>query len=427
VNGLRIGLVTNEWPSNRADSGGIGTYFHNLAVGMERCGAEPVVVTGAGLRRGREPTKHRFPVIHLPETKPSLAQRVLERLSGKAQSYKTAILQTGLRRRDTLGYHLPELIEQHGLEVLIGPLWAGELAEAAGYLDVPLVLRASSNIRPVVSANDDLHDAHDQRVHDLEQQALRTCSALYAPSPRALAALRASMDVPDVPTAVIPSGVDTDLFQPASAASRRQARRLLFAGRLEPQKGMRLLASALPRLLEQVQQAEVWFVGRDTPSAPEGVTWQEHFRRLCSEPVLARCRFLGRIPWAHMPETYRRCDLVLIPSVRDNLPNVALEALASGLPVVASDGAGLEDVVHPGRNGLILEGGNATAWIEALAALVAAPDRLKSMGESAAKTARSDLNLEAAAQPVIDLARRALELEAAPHPATASSVEALSI
>jgi glycosyltransferase involved in cell wall biosynthesis len=107
-----------------------------------------------------------------------------------------------------------------------------------------------------------------------------------------------------------------------------------------------------------------------------------------------------------MPGIYRQCDLLVLPSVRDNLPNVALEAMACGLPVVASDAAGMSPPIRPGRNGLLLSTKNIDTWIAALAGLAANRRRLADLGQSARDTIIEQFDLRSISEQVLDLCAR---------------------
>lgn len=408
MSALRIGMVTREWPGRGDASGGIGTYFRNLAVGLERCGAEPLVVTGPF----RDPTAaeqgSRFPLIHLPEPKVRLARRVVNRLTSADSSYRMALYNNLMQRRAALGRHLPGIIRRYRPDILIAPVWMGELSEASARVGLPFVLRASGNLRRTTRANGETPGRTDRIIHEIEQQAVLDCAGLYAPSRTGLADLLSCTVAPVVPLEVIRSGVDTDLLSPGEATRPDGTCRFLFAGRLEPQKGMGLLARVVPELLEHRRNAEMWFAGRDTPSAPDGTVWQERLRALCTPSAFARCRFLGHVAWRELAALYRQCDAVVIPSVRDNLPNVALEGMASGLAVVASSGAGLAGVIQPDRNGLILHGDDPGAWTAELIRLADDEARRAELGRCARESMERDFNLGAAAQSVVELCKRVL-------------------
>jgi glycosyltransferase involved in cell wall biosynthesis len=403
----RIGLITREWPDSRDDSGGIGTYFRNLAVGLSQCGVQPVVITGPASETNPDAPAYPFPVIRLPESGLSLARRLLERLAPEPASYQAAAYRTALRRREALKRYLPPLIAQYGIEILVGPLWGGELAGLTEHTGLPVVLRASGLMRHITRANGDPLDRHGQRLDRLEQRALHRCAALYAPTPSALRDLLDCSSTPDVPHPVIPSGVDCDLFTLAHTLPAPRCR-FLLVGRLEPQKGMILLTTIMPTVLNRSRVADFWFVGRDTPTAPDGGTWQNYLLDTYPHSLSQRCRFWSRLPWARMPEIYRRCAALLVPSTRDRLPNAALEAMASRLPVVASASAGLAGIIQPGHNGLIIPDRSPSAWAEALCALAAAPRQTRQLGRRARSYVEHNLSLTATAEPVIDLCQEAL-------------------
>lgn len=427
---LRIGMVTREWPGRGDASGGIGTYFRNLAVGLERCGAEPLMVTGPFRDPAAAEQGSRFPLIHLPEPKVRLARRVVNRLTAADSSYRMALYNNLMQRRAALGRHLPGIIRRYRPDILIAPVWMGELSEASARGGLPFVLRASGNLRRTTRANGETPGRTDRMIHEIEQQAVLDCAGLYAPSKTGLADLLSCTVAPVVPLEVIRSGVDTDLLAPSEEARPDGGCRFLFAGRLEPQKGLGLLARALPEVLERRGDAEMWFAGRDTPSAPDGMVWREHLRALCDPSAFARCRFLGHVAWRELAGLYRECDAVVVPSVRDNLPNVALEGMASGLAVVASSGAGLGEVIEPDVNGLILPGDEPGAWTAELIRLAEDETRREEMGRCARETVERDFSLEITAQSVLELCERVLKGcagdDGTPRRAVAEGMEAVA-
>jgi glycosyltransferase involved in cell wall biosynthesis len=108
-----------------------------------------------------------------------------------------------------------------------------------------------------------------------------------------------------------------------------------------------------------------------------------------------RVRLLGDVPHDQVGGLFRAADVVAVPSVRDEngnvdgLPNVLLEAMAVGRPVVSSRIAGVPDVVDPDRNGLLVPPADDAALAEALARLHADPRMRARLGEGASATARA--------------------------------------
>ncbi len=137
---------------------------------------------------------------------------------------------------------------------------------------------------------------------------------------------------------VIPNGVDTDVFRPAvTPRAPRDRQRIGALGRLTHQKGFDVLLDALPRVLDE-RAVEVVIVG-------EGEQRGELERRAAGLPVsLPGARAGG----PDVAEYLRSLDVFVMPSRYEGLPNAVLEAVACGLPVVATDVAGMRAAVGPG-------------------------------------------------------------------------------
>ncbi len=147
----------------------------------------------------------------------------------------------------------------------------------------------------------------------------------------------------------VPKGVDVELFRP-DGPNRRAAlglegtRIALVVSRLVPIKNVALAIDAMAVVAREHANVKLVVVG-DGPLRP-AVEAQIASLGLTERVILA-----GRVPHEQMPAWYRSADLFVLPSEFDNSPNVALEAMASGVPVVATDVGGLRQYVEPGANG----------------------------------------------------------------------------
>lgn len=167
----------------------------------------------------------------------------------------------------------------------------------------------------------------------------------------------------------IPHSVDTALFHPGPAAARAQGpTAVLFVGQLIERKGMRQLINVIrDRAWEDVQ---FWFVGRGPYSA-----------RITELAREMRVRYLGYVSDRHqLARIYRRSDILVLPSVESHravepFGLTLLEAMASGLPVVATDCVGPREIVDDGVDGYIVPQDDVPALGEALRVL--ARDRAK--------------------------------------------------
>jgi len=173
---------------------------------------------------------------------------------------------------------------------------------------------------------------------------------------------------------VLGRGVDGRLFN----AGRRSAslRRswgvsdrdlvVLCVGRVAPEKNVRLAIAAYRAMQEHVPSARLVIVG-------DGPLRHALERR---HPDLF---FTGMLTGEPLAAHFASADLFLFPSETETFGNVTLEALASGLAVVAYDYAAARAHVEPGRTGLLAPPGDARAFVEAAVALARAPERLSQM------------------------------------------------
>jgi glycosyltransferase involved in cell wall biosynthesis len=186
-----------------------------------------------------------------------------------------------------------------------------------------------------------------------------------------------------------PHGVDLRRFEPRPAPGGDELR-LLAVGRLVEKKGFEVLIEALRGL---GVPARLRIVG----AGPE----EERLRRAVADAGLERTvEFCGPLTHERLPAEYAAADVVVAPSVadssgdRDGLPNVVLEAMACGRPVVGGDVGALSSAVIDGETGLLVRAGDAAALRAALRELAREPERREALGRSARRlaTERFDVN-----------------------------------
>jgi D-inositol-3-phosphate glycosyltransferase len=194
--------------------------------------------------------------------------------------------------------------------------------------------------------------------------------------------------------AVIPCGVDVDLFRPRAAAPARARlgldaeHVLLFVGRLTPIKGLETLLRALAVLrsdgLATARLSLLVVGGTKGDEAGSG-----HLRRLAAELGVAKwVDFRGPQPQDVLPDYYAAADLCLMPSRYESFGMVALEAMACGVPVVASRAGGLAVTVQDGATGRLVPEGDVAALAWAVAGLLADGPGRRALGVRAVEWAR---------------------------------------
>jgi glycosyltransferase involved in cell wall biosynthesis len=188
---------------------------------------------------------------------------------------------------------------------------------------------------------------------------------------------------PAAKTRVIYGGVDPERYAPDPAGPRGG---VLFVGRLTPHKGVDMLIRALP---EEAELTVVGSAGHDSALPERG--YPDLLRSLAAG---RRVRFLGAVDDARLADLYRRAVALVLPSVErtyygrtiavsELLGLVALEAMASGTPVIASRLGGLPEVVEDGVTGFLVPPGDETALHERLRILLGDPARAARLGARA--------------------------------------------
>jgi glycogen(starch) synthase len=179
---------------------------------------------------------------------------------------------------------------------------------------------------------------------------------------------------------VVPNGVDTSFFTP-DAAVAREPRRLLFAGRLAPQKGCDVALEALAVLVAEFEDLRLRVAG----AGP----WERAYRNLArSLGCPHRVEWLGWLDGPALRDEYRRCGAFLMPSRYEPFGLAALEAMACGAPVIASHVDGIAEYLRGDQNGVLIRPGEAAALAAGVRALLTEPQRAARLGLAAAATAR---------------------------------------
>ncbi|HEY3570211.1 MAG TPA: glycosyltransferase [Thermoanaerobaculia bacterium] len=248
----------------------------------------------------------------------------------------------------------------------------------------------------------DVFLAEKKGVRSFARWALSRARLLTGCSPELVERVRA-LGFPEERSRVIPYGVDVAAFTPAPERRSLWRQRLgipdaapllLGVGRMATKKGFQVLMEILPSLLGGNPELRVVLAG--------GGDLLDRFRE-AARPWGAQVHFPGPVLRDTLPDLYRAADLFVLPAVHDGrgnvdgLPNVILEAMASGLPVVASGISGIPLAVEDGRTGRLVPEKDPEALLAALRELLADPARMRGMGESGRRKAEAALTWDAVA------------------------------
>jgi glycosyltransferase involved in cell wall biosynthesis len=201
--------------------------------------------------------------------------------------------------------------------------------------------------------------------------------------------------VSGVNASVAPMPVATELFSPGNS---RDGQRLLFVGRLTPQKGVEHLLHAM----SEMKNAVTLDIVGDGPSRS---SLEQLSRNLGLEE---RVRWHGQVQQSELPRFYQSATAVVVPSTDEGLGLVAVEALLCETPVVAFDSGGLRDVVQHGKTGLLVEAGNRAALASALDGLLSLDGRGRDLGRAGRLYALSAFAPESSARRYAEIYRQVL-------------------
>ncbi len=198
---------------------------------------------------------------------------------------------------------------------------------------------------------------------------------------------------------IIPPGVDIHHFYPIPVDEARQfigltpdARMILFVGRIEPLKGLDTLIKAVAclRVKDLAEPVHLAVIGGDPEAAPEEMSVEmARIQKMCDDLTVGKMvAFLGKRSQDTLPYYYSAAEVVVMPSHYESFGMVALEAMACGTPVIASQVGGLAFLVQDGVTGYHVPDEDDEALCGKLTALLGDASLRRTLGQNAAEYAQ---------------------------------------
>jgi glycosyltransferase involved in cell wall biosynthesis len=355
---MRLMLVNYEYPPI---GGGAGNASACIAHALARQGHDVVVVTSAfDKQRGVKLELPNLKVVRLDVTRKRVDRSNYTEMLGFVIAAVIA---------------LPRILREHPCEGLVvffslpcGPIgWITRLRSGIPYV---ISLRGGD----VPGAEHRVSMLH-RLLAPLRRSVLRNALAVVANS-SGLARLSERIDA--APVAVIPNGVDTEFFSPGPANPVDSSQvRLLFAGRFQSQKNLFLL---LDQFAEAAKRSQISLHLTLIGDGPDRAALHAHATVL---GIADRIVWPGWLDKTQLLAAYRQADVFLNPSLYEGMPNTVLEAMACGLPVIASRIMGNEDLVIDGDTGLLFALSNPTGLSASILTLAESPARRAKMSAHA--------------------------------------------
>jgi D-inositol-3-phosphate glycosyltransferase len=235
---------------------------------------------------------------------------------------------------------------------------------------------------------------------DGERQVLRRADRVIAATLAERAQLEWLYKADASKIAIIPPGVDTCHFYPIPVDEARQFiglrpedRMILFVGRIEPLKGLDTLIRAVASLRPSdcCEPVHLAVIGGDPDASPEDMTAEmARIQQLCDELCMVKMvAFLGKRGQDTLPYYYSAAEVLVMPSHYESFGMVALEAMACGTPVIASQVGGLAFLVQDGVTGYTVPADDPDVLCEKLTLILVNESLRRRLGDAAADYAQN--------------------------------------
>ncbi len=393
---MKVGLLTTEflpiW-------GGVASYCINLCQALAGK-VELHIFTTSRKLEGTTPSEEGL--------------GVFDNVKIHAVSPATDIFFSSFRYQSSLVRKLPQLIKENKLDLVhsAGPL-ADQMLRIIGN-SVPHVLTYHTTLseqRQGISAS-------GVRFRDLDSSEKMTLLSYPVIRLYESLSLARTKDVIAVSKAVrddlvkhynyngrinvIPNGIDVNTFKPYKKRGGRK--RVIFSGRLIAMKGPQLVIKAMPQVLREHKDAIFVFAGAGN---------REPYKKMLQETGISEENFeFCYIDYQNMPQFYSSGDLLVLPSLLESFPMSVLEAMACGLPVVASDVGDVAELVKDGETGFLVTKGDYQTLARRINQLLGDKALQERIGKNARNLVVENYSLEMMGERTLKVYQEVLERRA---------------
>jgi glycosyltransferase involved in cell wall biosynthesis len=250
------------------------------------------------------------------------------------------------------------------------------------------------------------------------EQRIRMADAIIGCSDYVVNNIRAAFPEHAERCSTVFNGVDVDRVTPNNGRAKDRRRpRIIYIGRVSPEKGLHVLLEAFGRVLDRIPEASLEIVGGEYIVPLEfivgvsnepmvralsrfyGGSYLDSLRGQVKGKLEGRVSFLGHIPRADMIEHLRQADLFVQPSIASEMFGMATaEAMAAGIPVVATRLCGLPEVVADGETGVLIQPDDAGVMAESMIRLLGDVELSERMGKAGRARAERMFSWESTAK-----------------------------
>ena len=377
---------------------GVAVFSHNLAMGLSRRGHDVMVICPS--QTGRNYTEM------IDGVKTTYLRSV------QAKIYHDQIHPLPERKK-ILGLKTPRLLYKHGFRVSIFPLLEVKKALDEFKPDVvhvqvsdPIGLSVVSYARkkgiPIVTTEHNQPEVltGSMKLPRMIKKPVDALLSMYfrdrqsksdfvtMPTEQAIHHLLSKHPI-GVPVAAVSNGVDLTHFKPGRAddsiynkySISKDAKHLLYVGRLDPEKNVELVIRAFKKALIKIPKTELIIVG-------DGVDKSRLEQIVVKNKLNDSVKFLGRVMPPDLYEIYRIGDVFVTASEIETQGIVLIEAAATGLPLIAVDEGAVSEVCRNGKNGILCKPGDVNEMSDAMFKIMNDKAILKKYREASLEIAR---------------------------------------
>jgi glycosyltransferase involved in cell wall biosynthesis len=212
----------------------------------------------------------------------------------------------------------------------------------------------------------------------LHKRTIRKCAKIIAITDQTKSLYIKTFDEGNI--SVIPFGVDTEMFKPASFGEQRDVCEVLYAGSLYALKGVGDLIRAIADVEKHGLKANLTIVG-------EGQQKEELVALARALGIQEHVKFEGFVPYSEMPQYYKRCDIFCFPTMGEPFGKAVVEAMACGKPVIATNIGGPAEIIQDRVDGILVPPSNPEEIAKQIMELVQDEHERRRLGERARKSA----------------------------------------
>lgn len=375
---MRILYYSPGWPIENF-SNGIVSYVDRMIPALKDRGVDAQVLTGVCQGDVGQGVYTLDDGAGIQRSCVSLASRILYRFTpsrARDLEFGMRLYLAGLRlRRMGANFDLLEMEETFGVATAL-----------SGGLNVPLLIRLHGPAFLNEAANGTQLSGRVLQQIQNEGRAIRRSIAVSAPSLDVLEQVRTHYGLSSLLGRVIPNPGPAVMRETVWDPRRALNQHILFIGRFDLHKGGDVVVKAFAQVLQKHPNAKLTFAGEDRGISCGDVRLDfDSFVKTSLGELGSRIEFLGRVPNSKLAELRMKSTLVVHPSRYEVFGIAALEALAQGMPTIATNIGGYRETIKHGTTGLLVEPGDPGSLAQGICTLLDNPGFAASMGEAALK------------------------------------------